>query len=147
MSFTLDESHVRVQVPARDWEGAIQEAGELLVSAGSISREYIGHMIQAVKDMGPYIVLMPKLALAHAAPCRAVRKSDISLITLREPVDFGSPNGPVSVVLCLACADRTQHMDRLAGIAEVLMRDGVIARLEQAADVKEVLAVLSEESA
>lgn len=144
MGFTLDSSHVRVCVPAENWEDAIRAAGEILVDAGSISGKYVEDMIQAVKDLGPYIVLMPKLALAHAAPCEAVYQSDISLVTLKEPVDFGSSNDPVSVVLCLACADRTQHMEKLSQIAEVLMRDDVIGRLEKTLDLNTVLSILSE---
>ena len=31
-------------------------------------------MIQSVKELGPYIVIMPGFALAHAAPCEDVGK-------------------------------------------------------------------------
>ena len=44
-------------------------------------------------------------ALAHEAPCEDVVKSDMALITLDTPVEFGSPNDPVSVLLCLGCTD------------------------------------------
>lgn len=74
MSFLLDDNHVKVHVPAADWEEAIRAAGQVLVNAGSITDQYILNMIQAVKELGPYIVLMPGLALAHAAPCDAVKR-------------------------------------------------------------------------
>lgn len=139
MSFLLDRKQVKVQVPAKTWEEAIRVAGQVLVDVGSITDQYITHMIQAVHELGPYIVLMPKLALAHAAPSDAVKKTDISLITLKEPVDFGSVNGKVSVVLCLACVDRTSHMEKLTQIAEVLMQDGVVDALEAAKDIDTII--------
>lgn len=142
MSFLLDDNHVKVHVPAADWAEAIRAAGQVLVNAGSITDQYILNMIQAVKELGPYIVLMPGLALAHAAPCDAVKKTDISLITLERPVDFGSVNGDVSVVLCLACVDRTSHMEKLSEIAEVLMQDGVVDQLGTAEDIDTVIQLL-----
>lgn len=142
MSFLLDDKHVKVHVPAANWEKAIQAAGQVLVDTGSINEQYIVNMIQAVKELGPYIVLMPKLALAHAAPCDAVKKTDISLITLAKPVDFGSVNGNVSVVLCLACVDRTSHMEKLSEIAQVLMQDDMVDRLEAAEDIDTVIQLL-----
>lgn len=80
-------------------------------------------MIQSVRELGPYIVIMPGFALAHAAPCEEVLKSDVALITLESPVEFGSPNDPVSVVLCLGCTDSTSHLDTLSGIAETLLAE------------------------
>lgn len=142
MSFLLDKKHVKVHVSAASWEEAIRAAGQVLVDAGSITDQYTVNMIQAVNDLGPYIVLMPKLALAHAAPSDAVKKTDISLITLEQPVDFGSVNGEVSVVLCLACVDRTSHMEKLTEIAKVLMQDGVVDALESAKDIDTVIQLL-----
>lgn len=142
MSFLLDKKHVKVHVSAASWEEAIRAAGQVLVDAGSITDQYTVNMIQAVNDLGPYIVLMPKLALAHAAPSDAVKKTDISLITLEQPVDFGSVNGKVSVVLCLACVDRTSHMEKLTEIAKVLMQDGVVDALESAKDIDTVIQLL-----
>lgn len=142
MGFILDHSHVRVNIPADTWEDAIRAAGQVLVDAGSITSQYVLNMIQAVNDLGPYMVLMPKLALAHAAPCDAVKQTDLALITLDQPVDFGSANGKVSVILCLACVDRTSHIKKLSEIAEVLMQDGIIDQLETASDTDTVIQIL-----
>ena len=123
MENILNESHIRIREEARDWEGAIRRAGEVLVQAGSIKPGYIDKMIRSVKELGPYIVIMPGFALAHAAPCEDVIKSDIALITLKNPVCFESPNDPVSVVLCLGCTDSSSHLDMLSAIAELLMEE------------------------
>lgn len=135
----LEKTHVKIRVHAADWEDAIRHAGMLLVDTGSITPAYIDSMIQSVKTLGPYIVILPGFALAHAAPCEAVKKSDIALITLDEPIDFGSENGPVSVILCLACTDSSSHLDRLSQIAELLMQENKIEQIASAESPDEVV--------
>ena len=128
MDKILNKSHIRIKEKAADWEEAIRKAGAVLVEAGSIRPAYVEKMIQSVRELGPYIVIMPGFALAHAAPCEEVLKSDVALITLESPVEFGSPNDPVSVVLCLGCTDSTSHLDTLSGIAETLLAEEKMAR-------------------
>ncbi len=144
MDNILEKSHIRIKEPATHWEDAIRRAGEVLVQAGSIKPAYIEKMIQSVKDLGAYIVIMPGFALAHAAPCEDVLKSDMSLITLKEPICFGSVNDPVSVVLCLGCADTTSHLDTLSSIAELLMEEGRIEQIAQAGSPEEILGILTD---
>lgn len=138
----LKKSHIRIKESAANWEDAISKAGSVLIQEKSIENVYVEKMIQSVKELGPYIVIMPGFALAHAAPCKEVHKSDVALITLKEPVSFGSPNDPVSVVLCLGCTDTSSHLEMLSSIAEALMEEGCIEKLSQANDVDTVLRIL-----
>ena len=85
MDKILNESHIRIKEKAADWEEAVRKAGAVLVEEGSIRPAYVEKMIQSVKELGPYIVIMPGFALAHAAPCEDVVKSDMALITLDTP--------------------------------------------------------------
>lgn len=132
MGSILKKDNVRIREEASDWEEAVRRAGQVLEESGSITGRYTESMIESVKNLGPYIVIMPGFALAHAAPSEAVLKSDIGLITLKEPVKFGSPNDPVSVVLCLACTDNTSHMEKLSGVAEILMKEDKIRQIREA---------------
>lgn len=116
-------------VRAERWEDAIRQAGRLLVKAGDIREDYIDRMIQTVYEYGPYIVLAPGFALAHAAPCAGVFRDAVSLVNLKGSVEFGSKNDPVSVVLCLACRDGTSHIEMMQKVASVLMRGDTIAKL------------------
>ena len=139
MESMLSKDHVRTHIHASDWADAIRQAGNILVDAGSIQPAYIDSMIESVKNLGPYIVIMPQFALAHASPCEAVKKSDISLITLEKPVDFGSTNDPVFVILCLACTDSSSHLEHLSKIASLLMEEGRINEIIKAKDENEIV--------
>lgn len=127
-----------VGIRAKDWEDAIRQAGALLVRAGDIHEGYIDRMIQSVHEYGPYIVLAPGFALAHAAPCAEVLKDAVSLITLKDPVEFGSENDPVSVVLCLACVDRTSHLGMMQGLARVLSGRDAVGRLAACRSIEQM---------
>lgn len=128
---------------AADWEEAVRKAGAVLVEEGSIRPAYVEKMIQSVKELGPYIVIMPGFALAHAAPCEDVVKSDMALITLDTPVEFGSPNDPVSVLLCLGCTDSTSHLDTLSRVAETLLAEERIDMIAKADSVEEVVRIMA----
>ena len=114
---------------AENWQEAIRRAGELLLENGDIEEKYIDNMIDSVRELGPYIVLTKGFALAHAAPSEVVKRTGISLINLEKPVDFGSSNDPVSVVMCMACVDKQSHIEHLQKLAMKLMEEGMIDKL------------------
>lgn len=142
MGSIIAKEKMRVALRAADWREALRLAGGVLEEAGSITNEYTESMIKAVEELGPYIVIMPGFAIAHAAPSPAVHKEDLALITLAEPVSFGSPNDPVNLILCVACVDRESHVRALQAVAEVLCEDGVMDRLANAASVDELAEIL-----
>ena len=127
MEELIKKENIKVKVKVNDWEDAVKKVGELLLNDGSIDKQYIDNMINSVKTLGPYIVLTQGFALAHAAAnVEIVHKPSISVITLENPVSFGSPNDPVKVVMCLACIDQSTHIDTLSKIANKLMKENFL---------------------
>ena len=122
----ISYNHILNNVKVDTWQNAIKEAGNLLVKTNDITYTYIEEMIKSVETLGPYIVIMPGLAIAHSAPSSSVKKNSISLITLDNPINFGSENDPVKIVLCLACVDKTSHINSLSKLANILMTDNII---------------------
>ena len=129
MEELVARNHIMAKADVSDWKDAICKAGSLLVKSGEIEEEYIGNMIASVEQLGPYMVIAKGFALAHAAPCAAVKQNAVSLINLKRGVDFGSKNDPVEVVMCLACTDHESHIERLQKIAMRLMKAGTIEAL------------------
>ncbi len=129
MEELVARDHIMARVDALDWKDAVKKAGSLLVKSGEIEEGYISDMITSVEQLGPYMVIAKGFALAHAAPCDAVKENAVSLINLKNGVDFGSKNDPVEVVMCLACTDRESHIERLSKIAMRLMKPGTVEEL------------------
>jgi mannitol/fructose-specific phosphotransferase system IIA component (Ntr-type) len=110
---------LKVGVRAENWIEAITVAGELLVEVGHVKPSYVASMIRVVEELGPYIVLIDGVALAHAAPGDEVLSNSISLAILEQSVDFGSGK-LVKAVFALAATDHNSHIEALGALAELL---------------------------
>ena len=114
----LSEDNVSFHYPAETWEDVIRHGGQLMVDAGFIEPTYTEAMIDVVRDMGPYIVLAPGLAMPHARPEMGAKQVGAALVTLEKPIDFGSPeNDPVSVAIFLCAPNKDEHIQLLTDIA------------------------------
>ena len=114
----LSEDNVSFHYPAETWEDVIRHGGQLMVDAGFTEPTYTEAMIDVVRDMGPYIVLAPGLAMPHARPEMGAKQVGAALVTLEKPIDFGSPeNDPVSVAIFLCAPNKDEHIQLLTDIA------------------------------
>jgi PTS system ascorbate-specific IIA component len=119
-------------VAVDDWAGAIRAACEPLVLAGCATPHYADRCVDMVREHGPYIVLAPGVALAHARPEDGATRLALSAITLSRPVPFGHPtNDPVDVVFAFASPDAGAHMGLLTALARRLA-GGLIETLRHA---------------
>ena len=138
----LDPRNVKVDVQANDWRAAIRAAGEILVAANSCEPEYVDAMVKSVEELGPYIVITPYVALAHARPTVSIKRADMSLAVLREAVEFGSEaNDPVKLVFAFCANDNESHLQHLGNLATKLNPE-TIEQLSNVKGVDEVLAIL-----
>ncbi|MEZ5088090.1 MAG: PTS sugar transporter subunit IIA [Tessaracoccus sp.] len=143
LSDLIDPSAIRLDVPAADWREAIRVSGDLLVSSGVAEDSYTEAMIRTVDEHGPYIVITPGFALAHARPDQSVARTGMSFVRLAEPVAFGhKSNDPVTIVMALAAVDDSAHRAALAGLAGILANSAQRAVLDTAASPQEVLVAL-----
>lgn len=135
----LPTSAVELGASADDWRSAVRLAGQALVRSGAALPAYADEMVRMIEEHGPYVVIAPGLALAHARPGPAVVADGLSVVTLSTPVAFGHPhNDPVSVVLGLAIAPGGDHLGAVAGIANVFNDSDAIEALASATTVAEV---------
>lgn len=129
---------------AHDWRAAVKLAGDALVRSDAALPTYIQDMIRMIEKHGPYVVIAPGLALAHARPGPAVRADALAVVTLAEPVSFGHPhNDPVAVVLALATASAENHLAAVAELANVFNDTDAVSRLANASTADEVRAVFA----
>lgn len=129
---------------ATDWRDAVRLAGDALVDSGCTTAEYTEAMIRMVDDHGPYIVIAPGLALAHARPGPEVRCDGISVVTLAEPVEFGhAHNDPVRVVIGLAGVAAEGHLEAVAELANAFNDAAAIPALAAATTRDAVRTILA----
>ena len=140
----LPDDAILLGVDAADWRAAVRLAGDALARSGATMPGYGDQMIRMIEEYGPYVVIAPGLALAHARPGPAVLADGLAIVTLAEPVDFGHPyNDPVRVVLGLAIKSTDSHLAAVAELANVFNDSNAIEALAQATSVAEVTAIMS----
>jgi len=141
----LDQDAVELDVEVDGWESAVRHAGGLLERSGVADPRYTQAMVDSVVEKGPYIVVAPGFAFAHARPSDAVNRTGMSWVRLATPVEFGhAKNDPVSLVVALAAKDSSAHLDAMAQLAKVLGDSERTAALDAATSTEGIRAVLSE---
>jgi PTS system ascorbate-specific IIA component len=139
----LPESAIVIGARADDWRAAVMLVGDALAASGAAKRGYALEMIRMIEEHGPYVVIAPGLALAHARPGPDVLRDGLAIVTLAEPVNFGHPhNDPVSVVLGLAITSVTEHLAAVAAVANIFNDSSAIPELAAATTPAEVLGIM-----
>ena len=141
----LSEDNVSFHYPAETWEDVIRHGGQLMVDAGFTELTYTEAMIDVVRDMGPYIVLAPGLAMPHARPEMGAKQVGAALVTLEKPIDFGSPeNDPVSVAIFLCAPNKDEHIQLLTDIATLFEDEEFLDAAVNFESIEDVQSFLAE---
>lgn len=143
----LTEDRIALGMRVDDWRGALRAAGALLETDGIADRAYTDAMIDNVVANGPYIVVAPGFAFAHARPSAAVHRTGMSWLRPTHPVSFGHPsNDPVTLVVALAATDAGAHRAAMATLAKVVGDKERRAALDRASTSTEILTILEDRS-
>jgi len=143
LSDLIDPSAITLDQVVSDWEEAIRSSGRLLETIGVAKPAYTQSMVDSVHENGPYIVVAPGFAFAHARPSEAVLRTGMSWVRLAAPVEFGhKSNDPVTLVVALAATDSTTHQEAMASLARLLGDPEKKAALDEAGSPEEVYALL-----
>ncbi|MFK4996736.1 PTS sugar transporter subunit IIA [Bacillus sp. N9] len=136
----IADGAVQLGVTVENWEEAIRVGGSLLKQNRFITQEYVDAMVATCNELGPYIVIAPRLAMPHAAPENGVIKPGVSLITLSQPIEFGNKDhDPVSLVFCIAATkDHDQLVSALTQITSIASDSSIMDKLIEAASSKKL---------
>jgi PTS system ascorbate-specific IIA component len=133
---------VAVDVSVKSWEDAVRAAGRLLVDDHAVDDRFVDAMIHIAEEYGPYFVIAPGIALPHARPEDGVRRASMAIVRLRESVQFGNrENDPVFLVIALAAADKTQHVQALAELAHILGRKETIEGIKECKTPEDLMSI------
>jgi PTS system ascorbate-specific IIA component len=139
----LPDEAIDLQVRAVDWRDAVRLVGRGLARSGAARQSYADEMIRMIDEHGPYVVVAPGLALAHARPGPDVLRTGLAVATLAEAVEFGHPhNDPVRVIVGLAVATAREHLAAVAAVANVFNDTSAVDELARATSSTEVRRII-----
>jgi mannitol operon transcriptional antiterminator len=131
-------------VYANSWQEVVDKAGQLLLYTRAIEARYIEAMKDVIEQYGPYMVAWPGIALLHARPEEGVRRLCMSLVILRQPVNFGhSENDPVYLAIALGAVDNRSHLKALSELHEMLQDKETIDKIRNAVHKSKVVHLIS----
>jgi len=124
-------------------DAALDLTCSTLLTSGKIEASYVEAIKATHKDIGPYYVLAPKIAMPHARPEDGVNQAALQLTVFKNGVDLGSEdNGDVYFSITLAAMDSDSHINTIMKLAELFQNDDDIEAIIAAdnnADIIEIL--------
>ncbi|WHY77354.1 BglG family transcription antiterminator [Neobacillus sp. WH10] len=126
----LMKEHIQLRQEVPTWEEAIWAAAEPLKRGGFVTDHYIESMVQNIKNMGPYIVIAPMVALPHAKPEDGVQQLGMSLLKLDKPVLFMDKE--VRLLIVLAAIDGDSHLKAVSQLTNLLSKPNQINKILEA---------------
>lgn len=139
----VDKECVGLQVDVSSADAAVRYAGMLLEQGGYVLPEYSEAMVANFHKNGAYFVIAPNFAMPHARPEDGVSKGGVSLITLKTPVNFGTANDPVKVVMALATGSNSEHLDYMVKVAGILSEGGIVGKIYDCKTADELVNLLN----
>ena len=117
----LNDQNIHICDSVDNWQQAITLSGNPLLTQGIITQRYIDEIIAEHGRTGPYYVLAPGVAMPHSRPENGSVGVGLSLLIVKQGVDFGSSdNDPVKVIFFLAAKDADSHISLISSLAELL---------------------------
>ena len=139
----LKDGNILINEQKLDWREAIAYSASSLLKSGVIDENYIKSMIHSVEEFGPYIVMAPHMALAHARPEDGVNELGFSVSIFKYPVSFGNEDEQqVSVIFCLSAVDSYSHLNIMKSLVNLIRSTDKIEKLSRANTKEEVKNIL-----
>lgn len=138
----VEQKHYKFAQKAKDWKDAIRMSCESLEADGTVDANYKEEIIRCVEEYGPYIVIIPGVAMPHSQEgATGVNKTAIGFMKLEEPVTFdpGDPDKTATLFFTLASCDHDKHLDNMSRLSEMLCNEDLLADLQKAQTPEDLL--------
>ncbi|MDT2815577.1 PTS sugar transporter subunit IIA [Vagococcus carniphilus] len=132
-----------------DWQEAISESCQVLLKKEIINQSYIDEIIDCVKEHGPYIVIVPEVAMPHSSEkSEGVFGTAISFTKMKSEIVFDDPTEEKKAVLffTLAAKNSEEHMENIQNLSELLMTEGLIEDLVRTNSLEDYVEVMEKYS-
>ena len=148
-----DQKHYCFAKGPFTWQDSIRESVKPLVADGTADAIYAEEIIQCVEKHGPYIIIVPGVAMPHSTEnAQGAHKTAISFMKVDQPVHFAEddPEKDATIFFTLCATDPQAHLANMQRLASVLMDESVVEKLkniEKPEDLLEIDKLVDEEAA
>lgn len=139
-----DKKHYAFVEGPYTWQDAIRECVVPLTADGTADPIYAEEIVKCVEAHGPYIVLIPGVAMPHSTEnAQGCNKTAIGFMHCATPVIFdeNDPDKYATVFFTLCDTDPDQHLQNIQNLMAVLSNDEAVERLKAATCPEDLLAI------
>lgn len=145
LSELLTEDRIILKKRVTDWREAIRYGAEPLLRCRAIGSSYIESICNIIEENEPYMFIAPGVAIPHARPEDGVNKISMSMLRLKEPVEF-SPGLFVKVFIVIAAIDKKSHLKALSQLSELTNEEKNVKQIEGATTKQDILELIEKYS-
>lgn len=123
------------------WEDAVWCAGSLLQKAGAVTENYVKSMVECVKELGPYIVVCPGVAMPHSRCEDGANRVSVSYLKLNKPVVFGEGENStkVDMIFAFSAIDEKQHLKMIEDLWKLFSNERYLKNLRMCNTKEQVI--------
>ena len=114
------------------WEEAIQASYEPLLKEQVVEDVYVQAVIDCVNKFGPYIVIVPDIAMPHSTEgAKGCNGTAVSFMKVEEAVDFDPEDleKKARLFFSLAAVDHEKHIENIQQLMDTLMNEEIVEAL------------------
>lgn len=139
------ENNIQVIESIESWEKAIELASKPLLEKNKIEERYVESMIDNINKLGPYVVLMPRIAMPHSRPESGVIESCMSLLKINTGVAFSKDKNKekVNIIFILGAKDNDSHLELITQLTDLLEDEDKIENIILAEDENKILNLIN----
>ena len=140
----VEKNHVLFAKSAENWQEASRLSCHPFVDEGTVSEEYAEDVIRCINKYGPYIVLIPGVAMPHSQEGGPlVHGTGISFMKLEKPVSFdeSDPDKWADLFFAIAANDPAEHLKNIQDLMEVFQNEELLQALRKASCAEDLLAL------
>ncbi|MDQ0514101.1 PTS system ascorbate-specific IIA component [Mycoplasmoides fastidiosum] len=136
-----DNHTLALQQTATDWQDAVRQVVQLLVQAKMTTPDYADAIIKATEELGPYYLVAENVAMPHAVSGPYNLDNGFALLTLKEPVLFGTEK--IQVLICLSSITPDFHvavaLPQIAALFDDLDMGNKMAQCQTEAEIYQLI--------
>lgn len=139
-----DKGHFAFTEGPYTWQEAIRECCKPLEADGTVDPIYADEIIACVEKHGPYIVLMPGVAMPHSTEnAEGCHATAIGFMHCATPVHFdeNDPEKDVQVFFTICDTDPDAHLKNIQNLVALLSNEEAVAKLLVATKPEDLLEI------
>jgi len=138
----VEKGHCLFVDKVDSWQEAIRLSCKTLEEDNTVDKTYAEEIIRCVEKYGPYIVLLPNVAMPHSQEgAQGVNKTAIGFMKVEEAVSFDPEDSEKDAKLffTLASCDSDQHLANMIKLSEMLLNEELLQGLLEAKSKEDLL--------